>query len=464
MKSIRVYLLTGVSLLVMMALFASTWLSFNRAHYEVDELFDAELAKTARVLRSTLSMASRLEANPAETHSHIVSTHDWAGRSVDDDDDEERTRYGHSYERKIMFKILRGDEVILASDNSPDGVLFPKEPGYQQLRFDNHDWYIFKLIDNDIAYVVGERSEIREELIMKIALSYLYPALLTLPLLLIMLAWTLQRGLQPLVALDQYIQQRDKDNLDPIALEKSPQELKPIIESLNGLLARLRRSLDSERRFTATASHEMRTPLAVLKLNVQNALKAQTESERVQLLQELDASVDRAGRLINQLLALNRLEQDIHGFEKQVIDLMPLMREEIATIYPLAMEKSQIVELICEESQLPLNTIPQLLSLLFRNLVDNAIKYSPANGRVQVTVKRNSDTISLQIEDSGPGVPDDQRSQVFERFYRITNSEVPGSGLGLAIVRRALELLGGTITLDKSRELGGLQVNIVFPV
>lgn len=463
MKSIRAYLLTGVSLLVMLALLASTWLSFNRAHYEVDELFDAELAKTARVLRSTLSMAAQIEDNPTHIYSRIVSTHDWAGRSSGEDEHEERTRFGHSYERKIMFKILRGNKVVLASDNSPEGSDFPREQGYHRFRFDQHDWYLFTLVDKDIVYVVGERSDVREELITKIALSYLYPALLTLPLLLVMLAWTLQRGLQPLVSLDKYIQQRDKDNLDPIEMENSPREIKPIIESLNGLLARLRRSLDNERRFTATASHEMRTPIAVLKLNVQNALKATTETERLQLLQELDISVDRTGRLINQLLALNRLEQDVHGFDKHVIDLLPVLREEIAALYPLAMEKSQSVELFCDESQMPLNTIPQLFSLLVRNLVDNAIKYSPENGRVLVTASRRDKELWLQIEDSGPGVPEEQRTRVFERFYRITNSDVPGSGLGLAIVRRALELLGGTITLDRSGELGGLSVTIRLP-
>lgn len=463
MKSIRAYLLTGVSLLVMLALLVSTWLSFNRAHYEVDELFDAELAKTARVLRSTLSLATRLEDNPAHINSRIVTTHDWAGDTGDEDEHEERTPFGHSYERKIMFKILRGDEVILASDNSPTGNGFPREPGYQRIQFDEHDWYLFTLIDNDMLYIVGERSDVREELITEIALSYLYPALLALPLLLVLLAWTLQRGLRPLVALDKYIQQRDKDNLDPIEVENTPREIKPIIDSLNGLLARLRRSLESERRFTATASHEMRTPIAVLKLNVQNALKAPSEAERLQLLQELDASVDRTGRLINQLLALNRLEQDAHGFEKQTVDLLPVLREEIATLYPLAMNKSQSVELVCEESHLLLNTIPQLFSLLIRNLVDNAIKYSPENGRVLVTATLDNGAVVLQIEDSGPGVPESQRARVFERFYRITNSDVPGSGLGLAIVRRALELLGGTITLGTSGELGGLRVTIHLP-
>lgn len=463
MKSIRAFLLTGISLLVMLALLISAWISFDRARFEVDELFDAELAKTARVLRSTLAQATALGGS-GNFGSTIISTHDWAGQTTDYQRNlDERTRYGHSYERKIMFKILRKDQVVLASDNSPNSNGFPHEPGYRKLRFDEHDWYVFTLIEGDLTFIVGERTDIRKELIQKIALSYLYPSLLALPLLLLMLAWTLQRGLMPLVDLDRYIQERDKDNLDPIVVEDSPREIKPIVESLNGLLTRLRRSLENERRFTATASHEMRTPIAVLKVNVQNALKAKDETERLQLLQELDLSVDRTGRLINQLLALNRLEQDDTGFSPHTIDLLPLLREELASIYPLALQKNQSLELITEEPHLLLDTIPQLFTLLFRNLVDNAIKYSPDAGKILVSVRQDNGAMQLQVEDSGPGVPAELRSKIFERFYRIASGDVQGSGLGLAIVNRTLELLGGSIALDASEELGGLRVTVRIP-
>lgn len=464
MKSIRAYLMSGLTLVLILALVISASLSFNRARHEVDELMDAELAQTARVLRSTLTLANSLTQAGGGFPSVTISTHDWARLAGNEiSDDEERTRFGHSYERKIMFKVQRNDAVILASDNSPASNDYPREPGYQRIRFDQYDWYLFTLIEGDLVYTVGERSDIREELVTKIALSYLYPSLLAFPLLLMLLGWTLQRGLRPLVQLDRYIQERDKDNLDPIVVNATPSEVKPIVESLNGLLARLRRSLESERRFTATASHEMRTPIAVIKVNVQNALKAKDEKERLHLLQELDASVDRAGRLINQLLALNRLEQDGHGFTTQSIDILPLLREEIAGLYPLALQKDQSIELIGDDTHLLLNTVPQLLSLLIRNLVDNAIKYSPANGRILVSVRQENEAVILQVEDSGPGVPVEQRSKIFERFYRISNGEVPGSGLGLAIVNRALELLGGSVTLDTSVELKGLCVKIRLP-
>lgn len=467
MKSIRTFLLTGLSLVVILALLLSAWLSFSRARYEVDELFDAELAKTARVLRSTVSVATDIAAKNGTASSPImISTHDWAKQIANPETTgDERTRFGHSYEHKIMFKILRNNTLIMASDNAPPNNAPPsddylREPGYQRISFDKHDWYVFTLVEGDFTYTVGEQSDVREELVGKIALSYLYPSLLSLPVLLLLLAWTLNRGLRPLVQLDRYIQQRDKDNLDPIVLTDTPQEIKPIVESLNGLLTKLRRSLESERRFTATASHEMRTPIAVLKLNVQNALKAQDENERIHLLQELGVSVDRAGRLINQLLTLNRLEQDIHGFSLQNIDILPLLREEIAALYPLAMQKEQSIEMIAEESNMPLTTIPQLLPVLIRNLVDNAIKYSPPHGRVLVTARTGKDCILLQVEDSGPGVPLELRNKIFERFYRIPSSDVPGSGLGLAIVSRTLELLKGDITLEQSTELGGLCVKV----
>lgn len=467
MKSIRYFLLTAVCLLVLLTLLVSGWVTFDRARYEVDELFDAELAQTARVLRSTMAVASRSASGASVTGagaSQSVSTHDWApDPALDGADQDERTRFGHSYERKIMFSVMRGDVLILASDNFPAGSDFPRAAGYRQIRLGQRDWYLFTLEDGDVTYTVGERSDVREEMIGKIALGNLYPSLLALPILLLLLAWVLQRGLRPLVQLDRHIQERDKDNLDPIPLQNMPVEISPIVESLNGLLARLRRSLESERRFSATASHEMRTPVAVLKVNVQNALKAATDSERVQLLHELDAGVDRAGRLINQLLTLSRLEQDDHGYATQEVDILPVLREEIAALYPLALQKQQSIELMCDEPSLTLPTVPQLFPLVIRNLVDNAIKYAPQQGRILVNAQRTSTGVLLQVEDSGAGVPVDQQQKIFDRFYRIQNGGVTGSGLGLAIVKRVVELLRGTIGVESSKMLGGLCVWVQLP-
>lgn len=464
MKSIRFFLLTAVCLLVLFTLLVSGWVTFNHARYEVDELFDAELAQTARVLRSTIAVASNYPAGDPVGNASSVSTHDWAPNpALDKAEQDERTRLGHSYERKIMFSVMRGNDVILASDNFPANSSFPRDAGYRRIRLDNRDWYLFTLVDGATTYTVGERSDVREEMIGKIALGNLYPSLLALPVLLLLLAWVLQRGLRPLVQLDRHIQQRDKDNLDPIPLQNMPVEISPIVESLNGLLSQLRRSLESERRFSATASHEMRTPVAVLKVNVQNALKAATDSERVQLLHELDAGVDRAGRLINQLLTLSRLEQDDHGYAQQEVDILPLLREEIAALYPLVLQKHQSIELMCDEAVLPVQTVPQLFPLVVRNLVDNAIKYAPESGRILVSVQRNAQGVLVQVEDSGAGVAPDQQQKIFERFYRIQNGSVTGSGLGLAIVRRVVELLRGTIAVESSPLLGGLCVRVQLP-
>lgn len=461
MKSIRNFLLVSISILVMLALLISGLLSYQRAQYEVDELFDAELAQTARVLQSTLSLTLPVTTSASDHTNHVISTHDWQEKDVAGKiTHNERTRFGHSYERKIMFKVIRNNQLLLESDNAPPLDELPPEPGYRQLRISAHKWYTFTLIDETTTYLVGERSDVRKEMVQKIARSYFYPSLLSMPILLLILAWTLRTGLQPLAELDTKIQQRDKDNLDPIVVEHSPREISPIVQSLNGLLQRLRRSLESERRFTATASHEIRTPIAVLKLNVQNALHADNESQRLQLLKELDASVDRAGRLINQLLALHRLEQDDHGFAPHQVDILALLREEIAGLYPLALRKNQTIELNNDDTTLSLESITQLLELLFRNLLDNAIKYTPENGRISVSVFADENQIQIQIEDSGPGVNEDQRNKIFERFYRIAQGDVPGSGLGLAIVSRALQLLKGRIEVSRSKTLGGMCVNV----
>lgn len=463
MRSIRKFLLVSISILVIAVFILAAAASYSRARYETDELFDAELAQTARILRSTLGMAAAQNTSPLFQVPDI-STLDWKSKE-DPGENTERTPLGHAYERKIMFQVIHQGKLVLRTDNSPLAQDWMPKEGYQIVNENGFDWHLFSLIDADTFYTVGERGDIRDEVARKIALSSLYPSLLALPVLLALLMLALQRGLQPLRDLDRYIQTRNKDKLDAIDLVTATDEIRPIIESLNSLLARLRRSLESERRFTALASHEMRTPLAALKVAAQNALKADDETSRIAMLRDIDAGVDRASRLIGQLLTLSRLEQDNPGFEAVSLDILPLLREEIAALFPIALQRKQTIELITEEESLRIRTVSQLFPLIVRNLLDNAIKYSPEGGCIQVRAFRNKEAVHLWVDDSGAGIPSEERARVFERFYRISgaNEKATGSGLGLAIVRRIVELVGATIVLENSAELGGLSVRITFP-
>lgn len=463
MQSIRLFLLVVISVTVVAVFTLAATISYTKAGYEADELFDAELAQTARILRATLTLPQEDAFAEPALITREISTHDWSQGVVEDDDEEqERTRLGHSYERKIMFQVARQGKVLMRSDNAPFTDTQGLDEGFQQLVIKGDHWHIFTLIDGEFWYTVGERGDIRDEVARKIAISNLGPSLVALPILVLLLAATLRKGLQPLNDLDERIQERSKDNLDPILLPDPPREILPIVESLNALLSRLRRSLDTERRFSATASHEMRTPLAVLKVNVQNAIKAASDQERREILQDIDAGVDRASRLINQLLTLSRLEQDATGFDVQALDIMPVLREEIAALYPLALQRQQTIELTESVDSVTIETIPQVFPLIVRNLVDNAIKYSPEGGVVRVSLQQQQDALELCVEDSGPGVPESEREKIFERFYRMPNATVAGSGLGLAIVRRIAELLNATIEADRSDTLGGLSVRVRF--
>lgn len=463
MHSIRLFLLVVISVTVVAVFTLAATISYTKAGYEADELFDAELAQTARILRATLTLPQEDGFDEPALNIREISTHDWSQGVVEDDDEEqERTRLGHSYERKIMFQVARQGRVLMRSDNAPFTDTQGLEEGFQQMIIKGDHWHIFTLIDGEFWYTVGERGDIRDEVARKIALSNLGPSLVALPILVLLLAATLRKGLQPLNDLDERIQERSKDNLDPILLPDPPREILPIVESLNALLSRLRRSLETERRFSATASHEMRTPLAVLKVNVQNAIKSTSDQERREILQDIDAGVDRASRLINQLLTLSRLEQDATGFDVQALDIMPVLREEIAALYPLALQRQQTIELTETVDSVTIETIPQVFPLIVRNLVDNAIKYSPEGGVVRVSLKQQREALELCVEDSGPGVPESEREKIFERFYRMPNATVAGSGLGLAIVQRIAELLHATIEADRSETLGGLSVRVRF--
>ncbi|MEE2732490.1 MAG: ATP-binding protein [Pseudomonadota bacterium] len=465
MQSIRRFLMVMVSVVLITAFLLAMTASYFEARHEVGELFDAELAQTARLLKSSFERVGSRHTSLEEEFKTFspVKGSPLNGIPLNSDppavdSHEERTRFGHRYERKVLFQVRKQDQVLFESEESMLRLDAIPMQGFSDVMVDGYLWYLFTLKDGDYSFTAGERADIRDELAEEILASYMVPLLIILPLLLLLLLWVLKKGLQPLRELASNIRRRGQDNLTPIQMEATPEEIRPVVQALNHLFDQVKHSIELERRFTALASHEMRTPVAVLKLNVQNALNASDETEREQYLQELNQGVDRASRLMEQLLTLSKLEQTDLSYQPQTVDLIALLREEMAALYPLANAKRIQFELTTEQESLPLNTVPQLLSVVLKNLIENAIKYAPAEGAVQVRVGLQNQQIRLSVEDSGQGVPVAQRALIFDRFYRMPDAVEPGAGLGLAIVKRIVDLLGIDIELDDSQDLGGLSV------
>jgi two-component system sensor histidine kinase QseC len=259
--------------------------------------------------------------------------------------------------------------------------------------------------------------------------------------------------------------QRAADRLDPVDLEIVPAEIKPLIDELNKLFLRLKQAFEREQRFSADAAHELRTPLAALKTQAQVALKATDEKERQQQLQNVIAGVDRCTHVIQQLLTLCRMSPETVTLEDPIeVDVARMAAEVIAQLAPIAVDKQIDIELIAKDTNCIIMGNATGLYALIRNLVDNAIRYTPQGGTIKVFVVRQENTLVIRVVDSGSGIPAELRARVFERFYRVLGTNTQGSGLGLAIVHQIVQLHKGTVTLKEPASGIGLEVEVTFPI
>jgi two-component system OmpR family sensor kinase len=243
-----------------------------------------------------------------------------------------------------------------------------------------------------------------------------------------------------------------------------PSEIRPLADALNDLLGRLDQSFSLQRRFAADAAHELRTPLTALNLQVQLAERAQTDADRARAFERLRQGIRRATRLVQQLLTMARLDPDAATATPTSIDVGKLVASVVEDARPLAAERA--IALNCEGTTDPacVNGSEDALRILFNNLVDNALRYTPAGGRVLTAVARDQDGVQVVVEDTGPGIPEEERERVFDRFYRGRSAEATGTGLGLAIVSQVAEMHRGAVTLEAADPgSGGLRVRVRLP-
>ncbi|MEY4591288.1 MAG: hypothetical protein RIR18_183 [Pseudomonadota bacterium] len=411
--------------------------SYVDAHHEVDELFDAQLAQTAQALLVLV------------------------GHEVDDDV-EDMGSGAHKYQRSLHFQIWRADgQLFLRSNNAPLEPLTSSD-GFSETRQADGHWRYFSQwnAEKTLQVQVSENHTIRDELIGHIAWRLLLPALFGLPLMGLWVWVATHRGLSSLDGIARQIASREPQQLQAVTPATAPEEIRPMLEALNGLFQRVDEALEAERRFTADAAHELRTPLAALQAQLQVALRARDDTERDTSLGQLQLGLVRAGHLVDQMLLLARLEP------------------ESGVPNPVWVGLSEIAESVCAELGIqilarnlefdlqgdPVVQVfgqPDWLRVLIRNLVDNAVRYSPEGGKLNVVVEANADGVCLRVSDSGPGIPPDQREAVLKRFYRLHQGKQPGSGLGLAIVQRITELHRAKLLLDDSPD-GGLTVSVRF--
>lgn len=448
MRSLR-----GRLLLLLGASLVAVWLavaggSYYAATREVGELFDAQLAQSARVLLALV----RHELTEEETH-------DPGDIQLDD------IAPGHLYESRIAFRVWdRRGQVLLQTDHALQLPDRGAAPGFSDYRGDGDRWRIYTLHDEreQVTIEVAQGYAIRDELIGDISLHLTLPMLVLFPLLATLTWLAIRRGLAPMDRVAGEVANRSPSNLQAVATEGIPSEIHPLVEGLNRLLARLDVALNNERHFTAYAAHELRTPLAAIRAQAQVASRAEDPAQRQQALRQIIAAIDRTTHMVSQLLILARLDPESSIQNYTLIDLGELLEETANELSGAARDKAIDLQVASEPAGVILGQ-REALRILLRNLLQNALLYTPESGRITASVKPASGSTVLEVGDSGPGVPEAELAKIFRRFYRGTATHATGSGLGLAIVRRVAELHQGEISCHSPGAAGGLVVQIRFP-
>lgn len=337
----------------------------------------------------------------------------------------------------------------------------PQAPGMHRITWDGEEWRLYTLKDGGLTIQVGNPVTNRARIFSDIVPWLLLP-LSILILSLGGLIWvSVSRGLAPLEQVRAEIGRRDAGSLAPLDTGHLPEELAPVIETLNELLRRLGATLDAQGRFVADAAHELRTPLTAVRLQAQLIGQVGDDAEREASIVRLMSGVDRAGHLVDQLLQLARLDPVAWNGQIEPVALDDMAREIVAALS--AQADIRHIDLGIGECQ-PARCLGHAASLraMLTNLVDNALRYIPEGGRVDVDVLNQDDAILLSVADNGPGIPVEERTRVFDRFYRGSGVEMPGSGLGLAIARQAVQMHGGRIALGDA-PAGGTLVQVILP-
>ncbi|ELM3751477.1 TPA: two-component sensor histidine kinase, partial [Aeromonas dhakensis] len=334
--------------------------------------------------------------------------------------------------------------------------------GFNSVTKDNHEWRTFTLYNQDAEtwLIVAERDDERSELASKMATLTMLPLLITLPFLLGLLWWLISRGLAPLRQLAQAIGERHPANLSPLNLKIRAQELTPLTNEINRLMHALADTIEREKQFTNEAAHELRTPLAVLRIHSENALAAEDAESRQHSLQKMLLALDRSDRLLRQLLTQARIDNQ-QGLELSELNLNQLLQGTLATLAPIALKKDQQLSLEGTE-QLTVMGQATLLELMFSNLIDNALRYTQAQGEIVVEACQEGHRVRVDIRDNGPGIPTAALSRLCERFFRVNPQQGDGVGLGMAIVSRIAQLHGADLDIHNRPE-GGLEVSVLLP-
>ena len=463
LNSLRTRLLVYLLGAIVLVASVQAAVAYRTALAEADAVFDYHMRQTALSLRAGLPFDTEVESEAHDEENFEFIVQIW---SADGQQLFRSARRAALPERAVLgFSNIeaRGTRYRVYSLQAPNGVI-----------------------------QVAQDMAVRRTMARTLALRTVVPVAALMPLLMAAAWWVVGSTLLPLQRLRGQLAERRADDLAPVGEDTVPQEIQPLVHELNNLFDRLQSAFAAQKRFVADAAHELRSPLTALKLQVQGLARAPDDEARQRAVQRLDAGIERASHLVDQLLLLAR-QQDGAGPARRPVVVMEVLRLALADVAPAAQQQGIDLGLMpvgadadddpdgAADAQADADAYTEpdaraavaaattvdgdaeALRVLLRNLLDNAVKYTPSGGRVDVALRREGDTLRLRFEDSGPGIADAERERVFDRFYRTPGAAATGNGLGLAIVKAIAEGHGGTLALGRSERLGGLRVDLCLP-
>ncbi len=402
--------------------------AYRTALQQADMMFDYHLQELARSVQGGMHVA------PSDERSNDVLVQIWAPDGA---------------------QIFRSTEMAL-----PEHAVL----GFSDMAVNGVPYRVYSLQTPEQTIQIAQDLDERQRRARVLAVRAVLPVALLAPLLMLAVWWLISRSLAPVERMRRQVAGRAADDLAPLPDAGLPEEVLPLVRELNLLFGRVRVAFAAQQNFVADAAHELRSPLTALKLQAQALRRAGGDAAALETaVARLNEGIERAIQLVGQLLVLAREEGERGSAAQwQRIDLEDLARQAVADVLPQAQARQIDVGLVTQ-GQVWVRGQREPLHILLRNLLDNAVKYSPEGGQVDLALGQHGGAPTLAVEDSGPGIPEEERERVFDRFYRTADSHVAGSGLGLAIVRAIARRHGAQVKLDRSERLGGLKAEIVFP-
>ena len=441
MSSIRTRLfIILIAATTLIWLFATAWIYLDTKR-QLQHVLDTRLMEAARMVGSLVTSGEiALSARADEAPASIPLP--------------EPTHVG--YERQLSCQIWSFDgRLIGRSSGAPEAALSNETSGFSEQEVGGEPWRVYAFAERDrgIRVLVGDRLGLRDRLVTDLVRGLVLPAIVVVPLLAFLIWASVGSGLRPLQRLTQGLKGRGPEDLSPVSVGNPPSEIRPVVDALNGLFGKVAAAREHERSFTAFAAHELRTPLAGLRTQVQVALAAKDAETREGAMRQTLVAVDRTSRLVRQLLAMSELDAVPDEGEPQDILVGPALKEVIASLGRGATRVE--IDPALHRTTIWMNR--ELFHLAVRNLHENAVQHSPEGGLVRWFLDSGTSPPVIAVEDEGPGIPEDEIGQVTDRFFRGRHRSAVGSGLGLAIVDAALRRAKASFVLRNRQDRSGLR-------